>query len=268
METGLNWFELLPKTITNYNNSYHSTIKMTPHEAYNLAPENEGFIFDKQIQQAAKMIDDQNEDLEVGDYVRKLKVDRYSQASNFSSTTHANWSNSVFRVEDIKKREVVPMKRRYREIVEEARSKHNLQTTVYILSGDNGYLILTSDSRPRYFFRHELRRVDYNPRHHKRRGNANLKSNVKKTSIFDGEETVKEVPIKQEKIKEEPPVKELPKEIEIPIEEEPTPEIKKQIKKKTKQIVQGQIEPRRSSRLAEKENIILKKEIIPMSKRR
>lgn len=100
-----NWIDILPKIVENYNNSYHSVIKMTPKEC---------FYGNKQIIKKAshgikqqskrflknvKKINKLDDDYKIGDIVRVLNI----QKSKLAKSYKQNYSKKTYKIEKINK---------------------------------------------------------------------------------------------------------------------------------------------------------------------
>lgn len=90
------WFDILHKIVDGYNNTYHTTIKMTPSEAYQNKNRKRVFLLqEKRISQKKK----DKTLLKVGDYVR------LSKAKNiFEKGFVANWTEEIFQIHRVHKK--------------------------------------------------------------------------------------------------------------------------------------------------------------------
>ena len=95
------WINALPKIVENYNNSYHSTIKMTPNECWNGDKEIIKQTKKNITRQAKKMLKNikqinKYDIFKIGDNVRILKIFK-----NFDKGYKQNYSDDIFKIEKI-----------------------------------------------------------------------------------------------------------------------------------------------------------------------
>src|SRR5690606_902740 len=96
------WINALPKIVENYNNSYHSTIKMTPHECFHGSKrtiQRASRGIKKQAKKFLKNITQINkfDNFKVGDYVRVLLTNK----SKLDKGYKQNYSRPIFRIKQI-----------------------------------------------------------------------------------------------------------------------------------------------------------------------
>ena len=133
---------LVPTVVKNYNETYHSTIKMTPIDKFNLKNKKMINKLDKQQQKDdIKLIDkrvnnnpiiNSNEELDIGDWVRvkRLKKSALSKTKGF-----LNWSDAIYTV--IK---------RVRALKATTQPRYQIQT-------------LEGDIVKKYFYRNDLLKI-------------------------------------------------------------------------------------------------------------
>jgi len=90
-ENTRNWIDMIDSLIHQYNNTKHSTIKMTPTEASN--PKNSAIILNSRISDARKS---QKPKFKVGDKVRISRI-----KGTFEKGYLPNWSEEIFVVDKI-----------------------------------------------------------------------------------------------------------------------------------------------------------------------
>ena len=124
------WYNVLQKYITEYNNTKHSTIKMTPNEGS--LPENSSklisiFIEDKRKYKLPK--------LKNGDFVRISKI-----KSIFGKGYTINWSYEMFKVTEVKKTQPVTyvIKDKNEEVMKGSWYEQELQKSKF--NYDNEYI--------------------------------------------------------------------------------------------------------------------------------
>ena len=88
-----NWVAKLPAIVKSYNNTKHSTIKMTPIEASK--PENEVYVFMNLMRKSGKKTS-QKAKYKIGDKVRISKIKQ-----TFDKGYAANWSFEVFTISQV-----------------------------------------------------------------------------------------------------------------------------------------------------------------------
>jgi len=95
------WSENLPSVINSYNNSYHSTIKMTPFEAY-FYRENQQKVYNTIMKRAKKLIakTQSTKSYKVGDVVKTIIYSKENKKS-----TRQIWSDENYTIVGI---DIVP----------------------------------------------------------------------------------------------------------------------------------------------------------------
>lgn len=119
------WTDVLPDIIENYNNSYHSTIRMTPKQALLGDEKTERKVYGR-LKKAANKLERRlktQPQLKIGDYVRLSLVkedhnERKLYQSGFRKTgSVVNWSKEIFKVVGVASGEQnghVPMRESYK----------------------------------------------------------------------------------------------------------------------------------------------------------
>ena len=88
------WIEQLQNTVTQYNNTVHSSIKMKP---IDVTPDNEDRLFKEQLARFPRK-DRKKPKFSVGDLVRLPNKEFVKKRSAFKKGARANWSKQIFKI--------------------------------------------------------------------------------------------------------------------------------------------------------------------------
>ena len=122
-ENTRNWIDMLPKLINEYNNSYHSTVGMSPNNA--IKPENYNTALENTLSKTNKFIK-HNAKYKIGDKVRISRI-----KGIFEKGYLPNWSEAVYLIHKVKNTNPITyiLKDELGEILEGGFYENELQKT-------------------------------------------------------------------------------------------------------------------------------------------